>query len=385
MELYMYPKEHERIRDWIKQVSAFRATLPDDGTAEDEAQTPQAHFQANQLLGLPLPPAKGEKRPILKCSWTLKKNNIFKPKKAAKFDGVLTAPTKRVIWIANLKQGLPFWNRYTGITCDAFDVSDKDGHLVTVSSLTVTWYKILGTRRKSRGMLLADAQVTIQDVNGCLGTPRMVRAFEGQRALIVFERHVILLCPTEPTMVYEYSSEVSSAVYILGRVIVGTRNGYLIDGTTTTDMPYRTPVTYLEHQGGGVLLAATRSAIYRFHVSPEIGPYQLNVPCPMGVTGCGALIGSVSLTGNVWLTNTFAKQQVSRNINPPPGIAKNIDLDPKKEKKKSDDDNPTTFWRLNYPFQYQYRAVWMGRLELHVLYPDMSIRKLLFKVLPTEQ
>jgi hypothetical protein len=252
--------------------------------------------------------------------------------------------------------------------------------------VVITWHKILGSRLGFKGTLVSEHVSTVIDKKRVLGPVRQVRAFENRYALVVFDRHVVVVSPHADTLVYQFSANVSSAAWIGGRVIVGTHDGYIVDEAQTIDMPYRLPILFLEHQGGGIVLAGTRSAIFRFHVSSEIGPYQLNVPCPMGVSGCGALIGSVSLTGNVWITNTYAKQQLSRNINPPPVIADHIDLlkDKKRDQKGDDPDNPSTFWRLKFPFQYQYKAFWMGRLQLNVLYPDMTIRVLNFKVLKNE-
>lgn len=404
MELYMYPREHDRIRDWVKRAKEYRASLPDDETADDMAQTAQAHFQANQLLGLPLPPIKGEERPILQRSWTLGKDNVFRPKREKNVRACAEA-TKRRLWIATLPAdgGLPHWNCFKSVVCNVYDVCDTDHQLVTVHctapveyqgstkdsvdhphTITIVWQKIIASCMRVDGNLLVQKRVSFQDVKRCLGPPRFVRAFQGDRALIGFDQHTVLVS-ADGIQVNRYAhGMVSSATCMHDkRVVVGTSNGYLVDGNVTHNMPYRLPVLLLEHQGGGILLAATRMAIFRFHTNPEIGPYQLNVPCPMGVSGCGALMGSVSLTGNVWMSNTFAKQQLSRNINPPPGISEKIDLrdakDKKKEDTKEDPDNPTSFWRLKYPFQYQYRAFWVGRLELHILYPDMSVRRLIFK------
>jgi hypothetical protein len=391
MELYMYPREHERIRAWIERAKALRETLPAAATPDEEAQTPQAHFEANQLLGVPLPPEKGASRPVMEHVWELgKEDDTFNPrsKKGVEQLTQISSPVKRCLWIANLKNGAPFWNRFPSVTCNVYDVCHHDGHLVTVCTsdqkILVAWHKTLGSRLKAKGTLVTNHTRTIFDKKRALGHVRQVRAFEGHYAVVVFDRHVVVVSPHAATLVYRYSSYVSSAAWIGGRAIVGTRDGYIVDDAQIIDMPYRLPILFLEHQGGGIVLAGTRSSIYRFHVSSEIGPYQLNVPCPMGVSGCGALIGSVSLTGKIWITNTYAKQQLSRDINPPPAIAEHVDLLKDAKRTKDDPDNPSTFWRLKYPFQYQYRAFWMGRLQLNILYPDMTIRTLYFKVTKNE-
>lgn len=391
MGLFLYPKEEEHLRDMIKRASAHRATLPEE-TTEEMAQTEQAHFHANQLLGLPLEPEKGCQRPVLMKTHSFTGSDyVPKLSKAQKvFEPVVASGrlVKKTVWIANVARGLPYWNCFKNVTFDLIDMTSD--HLVTLTmtghKLVITWYKIITRLNKSSGILSVTHKTIINDVKGALGPAQGLKACDGA-ALVWFDSGHVLVAPSvegATNTVHRFSTQVTAAVLLdqVQRLVVGTVDGYLIDGDVTHDMPYRIPIQRLEHQGGGVLLAATRMSVYRFHVHPEIGPYQLNVPLAMGVTGCGALLASMSVTGNVWITNTFAKSQMARSINPPPGISKHVDLFPKKkdkEEKDDDPDNPTKFWQLNYPFEYQYDAIWMGRMDMHILYPDASIRKLTFK------
>lgn len=383
MELYMFPGEADCIREQMKMASEHRATLPEEVTLEEQAQTQSYIFHANQLLGKPSPPEKGCERPVLIKVYQVPKTGMFNPKLSKTTQTFPDVPEdngeKRVAWVACVDRGTPFWNAFPHLKFERVDVGGDA--LVTLrhsgNQWTCTWHQMIHFSQRKNGRLNVLRTITITDEKRVLGPCLGFRAFP-QGALAWFTGGHLVAFREEQVTIHRYSGIISAAACIGPSVIVvGTEDGYIVHGNTTIDMPYRVPIQRLEDQGGGILLASTRMAVYRFHPNPEIGPYQLNVPCAMGVSGCGALVASVSMTGNTWISNTFAKQHLARSINPPPGIAKEVDLT--KEKDKKDKEKHETFLRLDYPFQYQYNAIWIGRLDVHILYPDGSIRRLVFK------
>lgn len=220
------------------------------------------------------------------------------------------------------------------------------------------------------------AEWTVHDTKHVLGAPVQVYAADLEHIWLLFQRHA--LCYNSVTREVTETITLDKAfataiVCTVDEVVIGTFNGviYFVRSNRYVDLPLAVPVRGLALQApSAILLAYTTRSIYRFHEDLDVPPYELHVGRPHGVAACGSLVCSMSHVGSIWVADALTLSGQSRQFTPPKHIAK----------KHEWDDGQRVYWQLDVPMSYDYKAVWMGRTVIHALYPDGTIRRIVFKI-----